>query len=106
MAADAPEPLGVQVDDLGSGLWGGRVKQVRGDPRTGQGRLLRTAGWTDRHHPAIAILPPVCLPPAAAAATDRRPLPLPHAIEACVPLRNALFSLSRAAVAVEELPIR
>lgn len=29
MASDAPEPLGVQVDDLGSGLWGGRVKQVR-----------------------------------------------------------------------------
>ncbi|KAI7835534.1 hypothetical protein COHA_010562 [Chlorella ohadii] len=55
MATDAPEPLAVQVDDLGSGLWGGRVKQ---------------------------------------------------AIEARTPLRNALFSLSRAAVAVEELPIR
>jgi hypothetical protein len=55
MAADAPEPLGVQMDDLGSGLWGERVKQ---------------------------------------------------AIEARVPLRNAVFSLSRAAVAVEELPVR
>lgn len=50
--------------------------------------------------------PPVCLPPAGTAATDRRRLPLSQAIEACVPLRNALFSLSRAAVAVEELPIR
>lgn len=47
--------------------------------------------------------------PPAAGPTRRHPPPPPsrlQAIEARTRLRSALFSLSRAAVAVEELPIR
>ena len=48
-----------------------------------------------------------CLPPAAATRRRRRRRrPVPQALEARTPLRNAVFRLSRAAVAVEELPIR
>ncbi len=71
MATDATEPLAVQVDDLGSGLWGGRVKQVREGP----GGKVRLAGRCQMKmtHCATRSRPPVCHPAAGAtAAADRR----------------------------------
>ena len=81
-----PVPLTVAVDDLGAGLWGGRLKQVSLVVRHHQ-RSATDQGWQGQQ------------PTSAATA-------LLQELEARVPLRNVPFSLSRAVVSVEELPVR
>jgi hypothetical protein len=84
MEGSAP-PLCVAVDDLGAGLWGGRLKRVRGDSSAIHGLRSGSDLIARQHSDATLLL---------------------QELEARLPLRNVLFSLSRAVVSVEDLNIR
>ena len=83
----APGPLTVSVDDFGTGLFSGRLKQVC---------PWQQACCSDNFS-CHSTAPRGELVPIAV---------LLQEVEARVPLRNVLFSLSRAVVSVEEFPIR